>query len=96
MRAICYRLAVGTGFRYDEISSITPESFNWTAPSCTVEACYTKNGNTSTQPLPSDLVGDLRAYVDENARTAYLRSAQGEGRQNAESRSDGSGNPLPG
>ncbi|MGP0064163.1 MAG: tyrosine-type recombinase/integrase [Isosphaeraceae bacterium] len=63
MRALCYRLAVASGLRYSEIASITPESFDWKAPSVAVAACYTKNGQTATLPLPDDLADDLAAYV---------------------------------
>ena len=64
-RALCYRLAVGTGLRYSEIASITRESFDWTANPATVmvAAGYTKNGEPATLPLPSDLALDLHAYV---------------------------------
>jgi Phage integrase family len=64
-RALCYRLAVGTGLRYSEIASITPGSFDWSGnpESVTVAAGYTKNGDPATLPLPSDLADDLRAYV---------------------------------
>jgi integrase len=63
VRALCYRLAVATGLRYSEIGTIKPESFDWKAPSVTVAACYTKNGDPATLPLPSDLVNDLAALV---------------------------------
>ena len=64
-RALCYRLAVGTGLRYAEIASITRESFDWMASPATVmvAAGYTKNGEPATLPLPSDLALDLHAYV---------------------------------
>ena len=64
-RALCYRLAVGTGLRYSEIESITRESFDWTANPATVmvAAGYTKNGEPATLPLPSDLALDLHTYV---------------------------------
>jgi integrase len=62
-RSLCYRLAVGTGLRYEEIASITPESFDWNAPSVTVAAAYTKNGQTATLPVQTSLVDDLAAYV---------------------------------
>jgi integrase len=62
-RALIYRLAVATGLRYSEIASIAPESFDWKAPSVTVAACYTKNGQTAVLPLPSDLADDLAAFV---------------------------------
>ncbi len=62
-RALCYRLAVASGLRYSEIASILPESFDWKAPSVTVAAAYTKNGDPATLPFPSDLANDLAAYV---------------------------------
>jgi Phage integrase family len=46
-----------------EIASILPESFNWEAATVTVPACYTKNGNTATLPIPNELVDDLASYV---------------------------------
>ena len=65
MRALCYRLAAGTGLRYSEIASITPKSFDLTAkhPTVTVEAAYTKNGDPATLPLPFDLAADLRPVL---------------------------------
>jgi integrase len=62
-RALCYRLAVATGLRYSEIGSITPESFDWKAPTVRVKAGYTKNGQEAVLPLPDDLAADLAAYV---------------------------------
>ncbi len=64
-RALCYRLAVGTGLRYAEIESVTPESFDWKGNPATVmvAAGYTKNGEPAILPLPSDLALDLHAYV---------------------------------
>jgi integrase len=63
LRALCYRLAVSTGLRYSEISSITTGSFDWMAKSVTVAAAYTKNGDPAALPLPEDLADDIRAYV---------------------------------
>jgi integrase len=62
-RALCYRLAVATGLRFSEVASITPESFDWDAPSVTVLACYAKDGETFTFPLQKDLATDLASYV---------------------------------
>jgi integrase len=62
-RAMSYRLAVATGSRYKEIGTILPESFDWTAPSVTVPAAYTKNGDPATLTLPAELVDDLATYV---------------------------------
>ncbi len=62
-RVLCYRLAVASGLRFSEIASIKPEAFDWKAPSVTVAAAYTKNGDTATLTLPCDLVNDLAAYL---------------------------------
>ncbi len=62
-RALCYRLAASTGLRYSEIASIQPASFDWKAPSVTIPAAYTKNGDPATLPMPSDLADDLAPYV---------------------------------
>jgi len=64
VRALCYRLAVTSGLRYAELASLTPESFDFlNGPSVTVEAAYSKNGQTATLFLPDDLASDLAAYV---------------------------------
>jgi len=62
-RALCYRLAVATGLRYSELASILPGSFDWQAPSVTVAAAYTKNGDPAVFPIPDELARDLAAYV---------------------------------
>jgi integrase len=62
-RALCYRLAVATGLRFSEIKNIRPASFDWQAPSVTVAAAYTKNGEEATLPLTGDLADDLAALV---------------------------------
>jgi integrase len=67
VRSLCYRLAIATGLRYSEIASIMPPAFEWKAPSVTVAAAYTKNGQTATLPIPTDLADDLRPYVESLA-----------------------------
>jgi integrase len=62
-RALLYRLASATGLRYSEIASITPASFDWRAPSVTVAAAYTKNGERAILHLSDDLADDLRRFV---------------------------------
>src|SRR5262249_44932851 len=37
--------------------------FDWWAPSVTIRAAYTKNGDPATLPLPRDTADDLAAYV---------------------------------
>ena len=94
-RSLCYRLAVATGLRYSEIASITPESFDWKAPSVTVAAAYTKNGQTATLPLPDDLADDLAAYVAPlSPRTPDLPVASGQGSEDAPARPGSRRHPL--
>jgi len=52
-RAILYRVAAGTGFRANELRSITPESFDLDAdpPTAIVEAAFSKHLITSTSYL---------------------------------------------
>jgi integrase len=78
--ALCYQLAASTGLRHSEIATITPASFNWKAPSVTIKAAYTKNGDPATLPLPGDLARDLAAYVATLAAgSPVFPLAKGEG-----------------
>ena len=79
-RSLCYRLAAATGLRYSEIASIMPESFDWEAPSVTVAACYTKNGDPATLPLPRDLAdrpGRLRGSAEPEEPVFPLPTGKG-------------------
>jgi hypothetical protein len=60
-RALCYRLAVATGLRYHEISTVAPESFDWKAPSVAVAAGYTKNGDNAELPCVRTVKSIFRA-----------------------------------
>jgi integrase len=64
-RAMCYRLAAATGFRANELRSLTTDSFDLdaTPPTCTVEAGYSKRRKRDVQPLPDALVEPLRAWL---------------------------------
>jgi integrase len=64
-RAMCYRLAAATGFRANELRSLTTDSFDLdaTPPTCTVEAGYSKRRKRDVQPLPPALVEPLRAWL---------------------------------
>jgi integrase len=64
-RAMCYRLAAATGFRANELRSLTIDSFDLdaTPPTCTVEAGYSKRRKRDVQPLPPALVEPLRAWL---------------------------------
>lgn len=68
-RAILYRIALGTGFRAQEIRTLTPERFHLDgdAPSITVLACYSKRGKRSgrddVQPIRRDLAALLKPWL---------------------------------
>jgi hypothetical protein len=62
---MCYRLAAATGFRANELRSLSIDSFDLdaTPPTCTVEAGYSKRRKRDVQPLPEALVEPLRAWL---------------------------------
>jgi site-specific recombinase XerC len=64
-RAMAYKVAVGTGFRADELRSLTPESFRLDSepPTVVCEAGYTKNGHRAEQPVADTLASILRPWV---------------------------------
>jgi len=64
-RAVLYRLAVGTGFRANEIRSLTADSFNLDADqlTITIEAAYSKHRRQDVQPIRQDLADLLRPWL---------------------------------
>ncbi len=68
-RSMLYALALGTGFRADELATLTPERFDLASrqPTATVEACYSKNGREAVQPLPQSLADRLRPWLASKA-----------------------------
>jgi integrase len=67
-RVMLYAVACMTGYRVNELASLCPSNFNLDAvdapsPEITLSAVHTKNGETAVQPLPPDLVAELRAYL---------------------------------
>ena len=64
-RAALYRVAAGTGFRANEIRSLTPESFelDGMTPTVTVEAAYSKRRRDDVQPIRLDLADSLRPWL---------------------------------
>jgi integrase len=64
-RALLYRLALGTGFRADELRSLTPDSFRFgDEPTVTVQAAYAKSGKSAVQPITSDLAERVGAWLE--------------------------------
>ena len=68
-RAKLYELALGTGFRANELRTLTPERFNLDSDAPTVlgKSCYTKNGKEALQPLAPALAARLRPWLAAKA-----------------------------
>lgn len=64
-RAAVYRLAAGTGFRAEEVRTLTPERFklDGTTPTITVLARHSKNGKEAVQPITTELAEALKPFV---------------------------------
>jgi len=64
-RAMLYHLAVGTGFRANELRSLMPESFDLDAdpPTVTVQAAYSKHRRKDVQPIRRDLANLLGPWL---------------------------------
>lgn len=64
-RALLYRTAAETGFRWSELRSLTRAHFDFEAepPTVTIEAIAAKNGKTDTMPLRPELAADLKARM---------------------------------
>jgi integrase len=69
-RAVLYALALGTGFRAEELRTLTPERFDLDSnqPTVTARACYTKNGKPAVQPLATTLADRLRPWLAQRVR----------------------------
>ncbi len=69
VRAMAYRVALGTGFRADELRSLTTTSFHLDAdpPKIVCEAAYTKNGRLAEQPVAESLASLLRPWLASRA-----------------------------
>ncbi len=64
LRALAYRLALGTGLRRSEIKSLTWDNFDLDGPelSVTVEAAYSKHRRRDALPLAPGLAAALREW----------------------------------
>lgn len=61
-QAMSYKLAVGTGFRVNEIQSLQPESLNLNedSPTVTVGAAYSERQREGVQSIQRELADPLR------------------------------------
>ena len=66
-RAMLYRLALGTGFRVNELRSLEPESFDLSSspPTVTVRAAFSKRRREDRQPIRVELADALRPWIAE-------------------------------
>jgi integrase len=62
-RAMLYRVAAGTGLRASELASLTPDSFDLSAPAVTVAAADSKGRREEVVPLPAALAAALRPWL---------------------------------
>lgn len=62
-RALLYRFALGTGFRWSEIHTLTKGSFDFEAGVVHIRAENAKNKKDADQPIPEDLIPDLKQYM---------------------------------
>jgi len=65
-RAALYRLAIGTGFRANELRTLTPECFrlDGAEPSIVIRAEHAKNGKSVEQPITRELAEALRPFLE--------------------------------
>ena len=73
-RAQVYRVALGTGFRANELRSLVPASFDLCSdpPTVTVNAAYSKRRRNDVQPIRRDLAELLRPWLSGRERDAPL------------------------
>jgi integrase len=64
-RALLYATAAASGFRVEELASLTPESFDLAGEvsAVTLAGDVAKNGRTAVQPLPPDVTEALRGWL---------------------------------
>jgi len=64
-RAMVYRIALSTGFRANEIRSLSPSSFRLSqdSPFVVVEAGYSKRRRRDEQPIRNDLADNIRKWL---------------------------------
>jgi integrase len=66
-RSVLYATALGTGYRLNELASLTPENFNLDSvpPTITCKGSDTKNGRAAVQPIHTSLAEFLREWLAE-------------------------------
>lgn len=64
-RAALYRLALGTGFRVNELRSLRAGDFrlDGAEPTVTLGAAFSKNGQLAVQPITTGLAAKIRPFI---------------------------------
>jgi integrase len=64
-RAMLYRLAMATGFRANELRTLTPEAFDLDGdpPTVTAKAAYSKRRRDDVQPIQPEMAAALRPWL---------------------------------
>jgi integrase len=80
-RAMLYRLAVSTGLRARELSSLTPSSFNLgnETPHLELAASFAKSRRKALQPVPRALISALSPYLACRPKQARIWPAAAPG-----------------
>ena len=75
-RTLVYRLALGTGLRYNEIYTLERKNIVTTgdAPCVAIYAKNAKNRKPDTIPLTEDLTKDLEQYFNNNLAMPHIRA----------------------
>ena len=62
-RAMLYATAAGTGFRVNELRSLTLQSFKLDEPAIALSGTCAKNGKDVLQPIPMELAEELKPWL---------------------------------
>ena len=75
-RAALYKLALETGFRVQELASLTTGSFNMAGspPSIVIQAAYSKRRREDIQPIRSGFALELQAWLQTRFPQAGVRN----------------------
>ena len=62
-RRMLYMVAAGTGFRANELRSLTLQSFKLDEPAIALSGTCAKNGKDVLQPIPAELANELKLWL---------------------------------
>ncbi len=71
-RAVLYCLGLVTGFRREELASLTPACFDLDRAVVRLDGAHTKDHRDAVQPIPISLIDGLRAYLTAKDREVRI------------------------